>query len=159
MTSVIDVAGFLTPSEEKVIQAEADGIERDLGFKLRVLVQNYPETPGKAIAKYWGVDDRTIVLVADPTFGNILNFNIGTGVDLDVPRNFWNRLEGKYGNKFYWQQKGEANSIMNAVSAIDTCLREEPGRLKCATVQGELGEEATSGPYSVAAGKLFKGIP
>ncbi|MEW5308057.1 MAG: hypothetical protein WDW38_000044 [Sanguina aurantia] len=106
MTSVIDVAGFLTPSE-----------------------------------------------VGD------LNFNIGTGVDLDVPRNFWNRLEGKYGNKFYWQQKGEANSIMNAVSAIDTCLREEPGRLKCATVQGELGEEATSGPYSVAAGKLFKGIP
>lgn len=35
------------------------------------------------------------------------------------------------------QEKGEAESILNAVSAIDTCLREPPGRFKCATVQGE----------------------
>jgi hypothetical protein len=37
------------------------------------------------------------------------------------------------------------------VSAIDACLREEPGRFKCSKVQGELGEQASSGQF----GKLF----
>ena len=41
---------------------------------------------------YWGVDDNSIVFVADPNFGNILNFNIGSNVDLHVPPNFWTRL-------------------------------------------------------------------
>lgn len=139
-TTVIDVAGFLTPSEERRIQSEVESLERDTGFKLRVLAQNYPETPGLAIREYWGIDDNTIVFVADPSFGDILNFNVGAGIDLEVPRSFWSRLAGKYGNKFYWQEKGEASSILNAVSAIDTCLREEPGRFKCSSVQGGFDE-------------------
>ncbi|PNW72625.1 hypothetical protein CHLRE_15g636050v5 [Chlamydomonas reinhardtii] len=152
VTSVIDVAGFLTPSEEKRIITEVSNLEKDTGFKLRVLAQNYPETPGLAIREYWGVDDNTVVFVADPTFGDILNFNVGAGIDLEVPRSFWGRLAGKYGNKFYWQENGEAASILNAVSAIDTCLREEPGRFKCSTVQGDFGEKATSGPFGKAFG-------
>ena len=52
-----------------------------------------------------------------------------------LPQSFWSRLSGKYGNKFYWQEKGEASAILNAVSAIDTCLREEPGRFKCSQVR------------------------
>lgn len=78
------------------------------------------------------MDDRTIVFVADPTFGNtaeillfsdyncsvglsfgafcicsgnILNFNVGATVDLDIPRSFWSRLAGQYGNMFYWKEK------------------------------------------------------
>jgi hypothetical protein len=42
--------------------------------------------PGLAIRDYWGVDDSFVVLVADPNFGDILNFNVGQGVDLEVPR-------------------------------------------------------------------------
>ena len=41
---------------------------------------------GLAIRDYWGVDDNFVVLVADPNFGDILNFNVGQGVDLEVPR-------------------------------------------------------------------------
>lgn len=149
--TVIDVAGFLTPSEEKKLQAEVEGLESDTGFRLRVLAQSYPETPGLAVRDYWKVDDRSVVFVADPTFKNILNFNVGQAVDLEVPQSFWTRLAGKYGNKFYWQEKGEATSILDAVSAIDTCLREEPGRFKCSNVQGELGEQASSGSF----GKFF----
>lgn len=37
--------------------------------------------------------------------GNILNFNVGDLVDLDIPRSFWSRLAGKYGNMFYWKEK------------------------------------------------------
>lgn len=44
---------------------------------------------GKAIAEYWGVGDDTVVFVADPSFGDILNFNVGQNIDLEVPRRFW----------------------------------------------------------------------
>ncbi|KAI8464485.1 MAG: TLP18.3, Psb32 and MOLO-1 founding proteins of phosphatase-domain-containing protein [Monoraphidium minutum] len=148
-TTVIDVAGFLAPSEEKRIAAEVESLERDTGIKLRVLAQNYPETPGLAVRDYWSVDDNTVVFVADPTFANLVNINVGAGLDLEVPQSFWSRLAGKYGNKFYWQGKGEATAITNTVSAIDTCLREPPGRQKCAIVQGEFEEEPKAGGFKL----------
>lgn len=52
--AVIDVAGFLTPSEEKRIAAEVAALEADTGFKLRVLAQNYPETPGAGVRVFGG---------------------------------------------------------------------------------------------------------
>lgn len=134
-TPVIDVAGFLSDGQESRIAQEISAIEKDTGFKLRVLSQNYPETPGLAIKDYWQVDDRTIVFVADPTFGNILNFNVGDLVDLDIPRSFWSRLAGKYGNMFYWKEKGEDASIESAVMAISSCLREPVGPYNCSEVK------------------------
>ncbi|KAF8095992.1 hypothetical protein N665_0319s0011 [Sinapis alba] len=133
-TSVIDVAGFLSDGQEKRIAEEISDIEKDTGFKLRVLAQNYPVTPGLAVKDYWQVDDTTIVFVADPTFGNILNFNVGASVDLDIPRSFWSRLAGKYGNMFYWKEKGEDASIEAAVMAISSCLREPVGANNCAEI-------------------------
>ncbi|KZV26045.1 thylakoid lumenal 15.0 kDa protein 2, chloroplastic-like [Dorcoceras hygrometricum] len=134
-TTVIDVAGFLSEGQKNRIAQEIDALEKDTGYKLRVLAQNYPDTPGLAIKDYWNVDDNTIVFVADPTFGNILNFNVGASVDLDIPRSFWSRLAGKYGNMFYWREKGEDASINSAVTAISTCLREPVGANNCAEVK------------------------
>ncbi|KAF5208327.1 Thylakoid lumenal 15.0 kDa protein 2 protein [Thalictrum thalictroides] len=131
---VIDVAGFLTSGQEKRLAQEIADIEKTTGFKLRVLAQNYPDTPGLAIRDFWQVDDRTIVFVADPTFGNILNFNVGATVDLDIPRSFWSRLAGKYGNIFYWREKGEEASIEAAVMAISSCLKEPVGSNNCSEV-------------------------
>ncbi|KAI5077619.1 hypothetical protein GOP47_0007443 [Adiantum capillus-veneris] len=135
-TPVIDAAGFLSEGQEGRIAKEVTNLEEETGFKLRVLAQNYPNTPGLAIKDFWKVDDSTIVFVADPSLGgNILNFNVGAAVDLSVPRSFWSRLAGKYGNMFYWQEKGEDASIEAAVSAISTCLREPPGPSACSTIQ------------------------
>ncbi|XP_039068109.1 thylakoid lumenal 15.0 kDa protein 2, chloroplastic-like isoform X3 [Hibiscus syriacus] len=111
-TPVIDVAGFLSDGQEKRLAQEISDIEKDTGFKLRVLAQNYPDTPG-----------------------NILNFNVGATVDLDIPRSFWSRLAGKYGNMFYWKEKGEDASIEAAVMAISNCLREPVGPSNCSEVK------------------------
>ena len=43
-------------------------------------------TAGLAIKDFWGVDGDTVVFVADPSLGNILNFNVGENVDLKVPK-------------------------------------------------------------------------
>lgn len=69
-----------------------------------------------------------------------------------VPRSFWSRVAGKYGNKFYFRDNGTEAAVTNAVSAINTCLREPAGKLKCANIQSEMGEAPTSGRF----GKMFK---
>ncbi|KAL6650282.1 hypothetical protein ACP70R_009207 [Stipagrostis hirtigluma subsp. patula] len=133
-TTVIDVAGFLSSGQEIRLRQEIEDLEKDTGYKLRVLAQNYPDTPGLAIKDFWQVDERTIVFVADPTFGNIINFNIGPLVDLEVPRSFWSQVSGKFGNMFYWKEKGEDASIEAAVTAISRCLRDPSGTNNCSEV-------------------------
>lgn len=34
-------------------------------------------------------------------------------------QNFWSRLAGRFGTKFYWQDKGQDVSIVNAVAGAD----------------------------------------
>lgn len=123
---VIDVAGFLTSGQEARLSDKLKRLDEATGIKLRVLAQNYPATPGLAIKDYWGVDDDTIVLVGDSFLsGNLLNFNVGANADLAAPRNFWQKVSNKFGNKFYWQENGIDESILRAVDAIDVCLRGE----------------------------------
>ena len=51
---------------------------------------------------------------------------------------FWSRLAGRFGTKFFWQEQGQDAAIVNAVAAIDNCVREPMGRLQCASIRGEL---------------------
>jgi len=157
---VIDVAGYLTPREVKRLQTRVENIQRDTGVKLRILAQAYPQTPGLAIKEYWGVDDDTVVFVADPGLGNILNFSVGANVDLEVPPNFWTKLANKYGTKFYWADKGEEASIVAATDAIEFCLNEPSGRAKCSTVldvdEGLAKEDAKRDAKATAGGFNLK---
>lgn len=45
-------------------------------------VINGPSIAGLAVKDYWAVDDNTVVFVADPGLGNILNFSVGGNLDL-----------------------------------------------------------------------------
>lgn len=47
---IIDVCCFENCLQEKRIAEEIDDIEKDTGFKLRILAQNYPVTPGNVDA-------------------------------------------------------------------------------------------------------------
>lgn len=105
-TTVIDVANYLSKGEEKKARVSIDELEKNTGYKLRVLLQSYPNTPGLAIKDYWDVDDNTIILVVDRGEGfnrkgiptNIMNLNIGKNVNDVLPSMFWARLTNKLGN-------------------------------------------------------------
>ena len=58
--------------QESRLKKEVESLERDTGVKLRVLAQNYPNTPGLAVKDYWSVDDDTVVFVADPSLVSFL---------------------------------------------------------------------------------------
>lgn len=94
-----------------------------------------------AIKDYWGVDDKTVVLVVDKGEGfnrkgiptNIINLNIGKTVDEVLPAQFWQRLTNKLGNQPYVKANGEDTAVLNAVEAITYCLQEK-GEKTCTDI-------------------------
>lgn len=120
-TPIIDLADSLTNFQTKQLAADINQFESETGWKLRVLTQ-YDETPGRAIKKYWGLDDKSVLLVADTRGGNILNFNIGDDVYQLLPRTFWVELQTRYGNLYFVREQGEDQSIIQALESVKTCL-------------------------------------
>lgn len=126
---LIDVANFLTKGQRNKLKLTIQNLEKETGFKLRVLCQSYPNTPGLAIKEYWNVDDKTIVLVFDKGEGfkrkgysNIINLNLGKNVEDILPNQFWTRLSNKLGNQPYVSKVGIDIAIINTVEAISYCL-------------------------------------
>jgi len=107
--NVIQTEKFLTAGQARRMDDLLTALERDTGYRVRVLCQSYPNTPGLAIRDYWDLgkedqkDDKYIVLVVDQFGGrgNVLNFNVGDGVKFALPNVFWTRLSGKYGTVSY----------------------------------------------------------
>jgi len=123
-TSVIDLERFLASGEVKRLRDKIADLEQRTGFKIRVLTQRFPQTPGLAIRDYWQVDDNSVIMVADyfGGTGQLLKFNVGRNVDTLLPPRFWSILSSSLGNKFYVQKNGEAAAIINSVDSIRTCL-------------------------------------
>jgi uncharacterized membrane protein YgcG len=127
------VEKFLTKGQEKRLDNLLSKLEKDTGWRVRVLCQAYPRTPGLAIRDYWDLgkegqkDDKYVVLVVDQFGGkgNVLNFNVGEGVKFALPNVFWTRLTGKYGTTFFVKENGIDLAITNAVEAIVSCLRSD----------------------------------
>jgi hypothetical protein len=63
--NVIQIKKFLTSGQVKRIDDMLSKLERDTGFRVKVLCQAYPQTPGLAIRDYWslGKEVRTIVYI------------------------------------------------------------------------------------------------
>ncbi|EKQ71061.1 hypothetical protein OsccyDRAFT_1378 [Leptolyngbyaceae cyanobacterium JSC-12] len=122
-TNVIDLAKFLTSEQETALASDLAAFEQETGWKLRVLTQ-FDRTPGTAVKDYWGLDDHSLLLVADPRGGNILNFSVGDALYPLMPRVFWIELQTRYGNQFYVRENGEDQAIIGALESVKTCIRQ-----------------------------------
>ena len=120
-TPVIDLAKLLTDGQRTALEQELDDFEATSGWKLRVLTQ-YDRTPGLAIREFWGLDERSLLLVADERGGNLLNFNVGDALFALMPRTFWVELQTRYGNQYYVRENGQDAAVLDSLHAVKGCL-------------------------------------
>jgi hypothetical protein len=131
-TPVVDLARALTDAQEQRLANDLSQFEADTGWKLRVLTQ-FDRTPGSAVKEYWGLDDKSILLVADARGGNILNFSVGDAVYELLPRTFWIELQTRFGNQFFVRDNGDDQAILSAIDSLKLCLTKDGG---CRVVPG-----------------------
>ncbi len=127
-TAIVDLAKALTSVQEEQLAQELEDFEADTGWKLRVLTQ-FDRTPGLAVKDFWGLNEKSVLLVADSRGGNILNFNVGDAVYKLLPRTFWVELQTRYGNQFFVRDNGEDQSIIQSLEAVKTCLQQDGCRV------------------------------
>lgn len=130
-TVVIDLARILNDAQEESLNERLTAFENSTGWKLRVLTQ-FDQTPGRAVKDFWGLNKKSIMLVADPRGGNLLNFSVGDELYPLLPRTFWIELQTRFGNQFYVRDNGEDGAVLGAINALETCLN----RGGCAVVPG-----------------------
>lgn len=120
-TPIIDLAGVLTEIQENRLADEIEKFEDSTGWKLRILTQ-FDQTPGRAVKEYWGLNNKSVLLVADQRGGNILNFNVGREVYPLLNRTFWVELQTRYGNQFFVRDNGEDQAIIQSITTVESCL-------------------------------------
>lgn len=123
-TPVVDLANFLPSLQEQSLIEDIKSFEAETGWKLRVLTQ-YDRSPGRAVIKFWGLDDKSILVVADGRGGNLLAFSIGDAVYELLPRTFWIELQARFGNMYYVRDNGQNNSIVQSLETVKGCLRQD----------------------------------
>lgn len=122
-TPIIDLANLLPTLQEENLIKDLESFEVETGWKLRVLTQ-YDRTPGLAVRNFWGLNDKSVLLIADPRGGNLLGFNVGDDLYQFLPRTFWVELQTRFGNLYFVRENGENQSIVQALDTIKTCLRQ-----------------------------------
>ena len=120
-TPVIDLARAFSDTQRANVEEGLNRFEADTGWKLRVLTQ-YERTPGLAVREFWGLDESSLLLVADPRGGNLLNFNVGDAFFALMPRTYWVELQTRFGNQYYVKEHGEDGAILDALNAVEICL-------------------------------------
>lgn len=122
-TPIIDLANFLPTLQEEELVKDLETFETETGWKLRVLTQ-YDRTPGRAVKDFWGLNNKSVLLIADSRGGNILGFNVGDDLYQFLPRTFWVELQTRFGNLYYVRENGENRAIVDSLDTIKTCLRQ-----------------------------------
>jgi hypothetical protein len=120
---VLDLANELNANQESLLSQKVLDLEAATGWKLRILTQ-FDQTPGRRVKEYWDLNDKSVLMVADPRGGNLLAFNVGDSVRQILPRTFWIELQSRFGNQFYVREQGGYQAILDTVNTLDYCFRQ-----------------------------------
>ena len=120
-TPVIDLAKTLSPNQKKSLEENLNKFEIETGWKIKYLSQ-FESVPGIAIKDFWDLDDRSLLIIADPRGGNLLNFNVGESLFTFMPRLFWVELQTRFGNQYYVKDYGEDGAVLGAINSVKVCL-------------------------------------
>ena len=120
-TPVLDLAKTLSPNQKEILENSLREFENESGWKIKYLSQ-FESTPGLAIKDYWSLDETSLLVVADPRGGNLLNFNVGDAYFSFLPRLFWVELQTRYGNQYYVREHGEDGAVLDAINSVKICL-------------------------------------
>ena len=66
--AVVDLANSIPDGQERSLVEKLDAFEAETGWKLRVLTQ-FDRTPGRAVLDFWGLDNKSRLLIADARGG------------------------------------------------------------------------------------------
>mmetsp|Transcript_36343 Transcript_36343/g.58765 ORF Transcript_36343/g.58765 Transcript_36343/m.58765 type:complete len:292 (-) Transcript_36343:82-957(-) len=137
-TPVIDLAKIFPKGELKAVEDDLNDFEQETGWRIRIVASVRDATPGLAVKDFWNLKDpavntKTVVVLANPDAGNILNFSVGDEVYSKLPRPFWVELTNRYGNQFDVKRLGQDKALLQAVEAVKECLQRTEG---CRVVPG-----------------------
>ena len=118
---VLDLAKTLSPQQKESLENDLNKFEVENGWKIKYLSQ-YESNPGLAIKDYWDLDGTSLLVVADPRGGNLLNFNVGDAYFSFLPRLFWVELQTRFGNQYYVRDHGEDGAVIDAINSVKLCL-------------------------------------
>ena len=135
-TPIIDLARTLSENQRIDLEKSLNDYEINTGWKIRLLSQ-YEKTPGKAVKEFWSLDETSLLIVADPRGGNLLNFNVGEAYFSFLPRLFWVELQTRFGNQYYVRDNGEDGAVLDAINSVKVCLE----RGGCQVVPGFTKEQ------------------
>ncbi len=120
-TPVLDLAKTLSPKQKSFLEEKINNLEKKSGWKIKYLSQ-FESIPGLAIKDFWDIDDRSLLIIADPRGGNLLNFNVGETFYTFMPRLFWVELQTRFGNQYYVKEHGEDGAVLDAINSVEICL-------------------------------------
>ena len=76
---------------------------------------------GNEVKAAWAPNDKTVIIIVDPSSPNILAFNTGQAVEQLLRRTFFIELQSRYGNKFFVRDEVWCPMTMLADMAKYTC--------------------------------------
>ena len=73
---------------------------------------------GNEVKAAWAPNDRTVIIIVDPSSPNILAFNTGQAVEQLLRRTFFIELQSRYGNKFFVRDEVGRPTAIQHLSAV-----------------------------------------
>ena len=76
---------------------------------------------GNEVKAAWAPNDKTVIIIVDPSSPNILAFNTGHAVEQLLRRTFFIELQSRYGNKFFVRDEVWCSIAMQAALTQYIC--------------------------------------